>query len=167
MVNRSHPEIYVERILNLMPDDSKIRAKDLIDKAQKQILDRKGRPIGGNTLYRYLNFMQEKKYIFKINDERKKAVYYIKREKLSRFTEDMMKDRVDLLLKEVRKEFNKTISLELEFCKTNAPFKNIKEEKAFVNEIINEDEFNLTLGRILVKYGERLKRNAYKPKNRI
>jgi hypothetical protein len=107
------------------------------------------------------------RYIDKLKRENQKEVYYVKSKtvNLIQLSEDMINEETDLLLKEIRSEFDKTIKLELDYCKKHAPFENKGEERAFVNEILNEDELKLIRGRILVKYGKKLIKSAYRLSN--
>lgn len=163
MTNYRHSEKYVKKILSLMPDDKPIQVKKILSLACTRN-DKNDKPMGPNTLFHYLKFM-DGTYIDKLQKTRKrqKEVYYTKSKtvKLLQLSKEMINQKTDLLLKDIRGEVDKTIKLELDYCEKHAPFEDKKEERAFVNEIMNEDELKLTLGRILVEYGKKLIKSAY------
>jgi hypothetical protein len=163
MTNFRHSEKYVKKILSLMPDDKPIQVKTILSLACTRN-DKNDKPMGPNTLFYYLKSM-DGTYIDKLQKTRKsqKEVYYVKSKtaKLLQLSKAMINQKTDLLLKDIRGEVDKTIKLELDYCEKHAPFEDKKEECAFVKEIMNEDELKLTLGRILVKHGNKLIKSAF------
>jgi hypothetical protein len=172
MTNQKHSRYYMSRILGLFPDNvSKIRSTELIALARKPIMEkgkngkltqRKG--MGPNTTYNYLDRLVKKGAIKKIESEHTKDVYYTKCQNFKFFeiSEELIKEKINAILRDLPMELEKTIKLELEYCEENTPFDDTKDETAFVNEILNEDELKQTLGRILVKHGNELMEGAFK-----
>jgi len=173
MTNQKHSGYYMSRILALFPETfSKIQSTELLALARKPIIEkgkdgkqtqRKG--MGPNTFYQYLNKLIEKGAIkqLPLEPNHPKDVYYTKCQNVKFFqiSEELIKEKVNSLLKELPNELEKTIALELAYCEEECPFDDKDEERAFVNEILNEDELKLTLGRILVKHGNKLIESAY------
>lgn len=176
---------YEKRILDLFdkfPKDSKIKVTELLAEAQNPYTEIKEgskiNPESGrmesiieqyegmspNKFYEALNSLEKKHSItrFKTPDN-SKEVYFTnsKNVKLLQLSETMIKEIVDPLLGDLRREVEKTITSELKYIGKEENLSK-KEERAIVNEITNTEELKLTLGRILVKHGKELKKSAYR-----
>lgn len=157
--------LFKKRILDILPeDDSKMQSTELFKEARKPWKDNQYKGMGPNTASYYLKSLIKEGLVNRIHEEHGKEVYYAKSSKnvkMMQLSEEIIKEKADLLLRELRRRLEKTIKLEVDYCEKNASFEDEEEKNAFVNEIINEDELKLTLGRILVEYGKELIKSAY------
>lgn len=140
-----------QKVLGFFPDDcSKIKSTDLLQKARKCHMS-------PNTFYKRLEELIEIGAVKRIppNPDNLKEKYYTinANVKLVQISDETIKKYTEPLVKELIEELRKTITLEIDYCNENAPFDNNDEKKAFINEILNEEELKLTLGRILIKQG--------------
>ncbi len=175
MPKRRNPYRYENRLLALLPKDgSKMQSTQLVKLASKSYVSKepngtlKERPgLSPNTVYHYLEELIKRGIVKKLptDPHHPKEVYYTKcgNIQLIQMSEEMIKERANSLLKELPKELEKTIAKEIAYCRIHAPFEDKDDERGFVNEIINEDELRLTLGRILVKQGNKLIKSTHSP----
>jgi len=175
LAKRRNPFLYENRLLEIFQKyGPKIQSKKLVDfaKATFTAKDSRGRVqehkgIGPNTVYFYLNELRNKKIVERvlIDPHHPKEVYYELRRnvRLARMSEELIKEKTKSLLPELQKELEKQIAIEIAYCEKECPFEDEEDKLGFINEIINDDELRLTLGRILVKQGNKLIKTSYLP----
>jgi len=163
MTNQKHSGYYMQRILNLLPNDySKIQSKELVTIARTPVYkkskngdkkERKG--IGPNTLFFYLDRLIKKGLVNKlpVDPEHPKDVYYTRCQNPEAviITEEAI-DRVKKMFEEFPKEIERMIELELAVHREHIGGMSKEEENRVIMQISqDQNEIEYRFGRLLLR----------------
>jgi Fe2+ or Zn2+ uptake regulation protein len=162
MTNQKHSGYYMNRILKLLPENTKMQSKDLLIEAQKPIkeIGKNGRVImrkgmSPNTVYRYLDMLvDEKKLVNRFKEKGSKQVYFLKSKNVHmvEVSSELIQEKVSELISDIPKEIERTVKAEFDYIKQFEETTE-RDEQALFRQLSESDfEIERAFGFALLKH---------------